>query len=227
MNFLQISFGDQIVDRMEFVESVLRCVRPEDSYVLISDDNLVQHVGMKWIPADEYELELRKDSAFDEMWPDHSDDPLLSYIARADLMRVHYLSQHPDTVYLDTDVRLHEPGTGEVSRELNGKRYRLSNVWQLWEVARHIEKPCLGESPYGGLDDGLIYNGEHLQVFHHWLEYMSGRQDTKPLKYYGWYYRYLRYLGTMQNAIRVTGFFDHCYDEEADENKRHLAAKTR
>jgi len=97
MKILQISFGDQIHERMGYVHSILSNLDEGDRYVLLGDRNIG---AGSFISIDEYEAKIRIENPFLYRIYKQRQTPT----DRSNILRVHYCAHNDDTLYIDTDA---------------------------------------------------------------------------------------------------------------------------
>jgi hypothetical protein len=210
MNFLQISYGPQIKHRMKHVQSVLRQLQDSDTYTLIADENRVKDDRVNWIPASEYEQRLMDEhEVIRRIFEDNKKKGnRIRFAERADIIRVHYASEHEDVLYCDTDILMHDPLPEQINKI--GKRYFLTNLRSVQQVHDTEDTVCYGcRAISSHLDDGLFFNGKHADFFQKFFQWMLQQERLRRKQVFGWYAHYIRQPQSRKTL--VTGFYTHCY----------------
>lgn len=207
MNFLQISYGDQILRRMEYVNSVLDSLRDDDTYTLIADENRLNDSRVKWINAQEYEDSIiSKYEPIKRMWDVKRNDGKIKFADKADIIRIHYGSLNADTLYIDTDIMLFK---GENTHPKKSSCFLVDDVHDMKELSDSNGLPCYGATPSNGIDDGLYYNGQCLDFYRQWFEWMLTREKQRAYQPFGWYFKYIVGKSNITQPIKAKGFFRH------------------
>lgn len=113
MNYLQIWIGKKpkniIIDCMN---SVIDKVEDNDTYTLISTSNFFKdNKKVKWININTYESKIKKNNLLYKLWnhlPESNIDEYAIASCKSDLIRLHYLANNDEVLYLDTDILLKE-----------------------------------------------------------------------------------------------------------------------
>lgn len=210
MNFLQVSYGNQILRRMHFVETVFKYYMNEnDTYTIIADQNHVKDSRVNWIPAEDYEQEIIKQSdVIKEWWSTNKHDGKVKFADRADIIRVYYGSKNPNTLYFDTDISFNEPREDKIKSSKD--RFEASNVRQLETISQQNNMPCYGNIG-GALDDGLYFNGNNTWFYDVWFKWMQNQGRHRKNQPFGWYYKFITQSVHIvgKRPMRASGFYRH------------------
>jgi len=233
MNILQISFGDQIHERMGLVSSILSNLDEGDRYVLIGD----RDIGAgNFLPIDEYERKMRVGNPFLYRIYEQRKTPT----DRSNILRVHYCAHNDDTLYLDTDAELFEASTPieldpyYSSHFSDEGPFGFKGPWRgaLRVLYNRYGLPAFG--PVGNKPDiYMMYNGYNTLFFKQWIDWMvhfSQRAPELPKYWHAGFNR--RFHRQKKKLPLVTGFYKHhCLhktrprDMVKDETQTHTASQ--
>lgn len=147
MNFYQIHIP---IDnkfpkkRIKYINSVLKQLKPEDKYYLVSTENFIKNDKVNLIDFNQIQDQLfQRHPYFQECWDK------LHVANKADLIRFYLLSISVDMLYLDTDIQL--------------KKYPIIN--------KDNELPSFSHSTWFNfcIDFNLIYNNNNFEWFAEYL----------------------------------------------------------
>jgi len=107
MEYLQIWIGRKPKKQIiECINSVLDKVTDDDTYTLISSTNFMKdNPKVNWVSYTKYIKEILKDENINNHWENIPVEKE-SHWLRSDILRLHYLSNNEDVLYIDTDVDL-------------------------------------------------------------------------------------------------------------------------
>ena len=114
MNYLQVWFGKKPKKKiLDCMKTVMDNVGEDDTYTLISTTNFLKDNNkVNWIDINKYELEeIKKDEKLFIFYNslDKLQDPdFLKSSYKSNIIRLNYLSNNNNVLYLDTDVVLKE-----------------------------------------------------------------------------------------------------------------------
>lgn len=147
MNFYQIHIpvnNNFPKKRIKYINSVLKQLKIEDEYYLVSTENFLENDNVNLIDINLVQNQLfQRHPYFQECWDK------LHVTNQADLIRFYLLSKTIDMLYLDTDVQL--------------KKYPIIN--------KNNELPSFSHSTRFKfcIDFNLIYNNNNFQWFAEYL----------------------------------------------------------
>ena len=116
MNFLQIWIDKPLpAEYKANMLGVLDKMEPGDTYTCISDVPLFLDSRVKWLTAGVIQTHIDRD--YDGLMTKVIiNNPGISPVWKSDILRMYWLSRHPDTLYLDTDgILTHKPALTKIS----------------------------------------------------------------------------------------------------------------
>lgn len=209
MKILQISFGDQIHERMGYVHSVLSNLDEGDEYILLGDCDFIP--GRTFIPIDEYEKQIRIDNPFFYKVYEQS----RNVWEKSNFLRIYYCAHNSDVLYLDTDVEIFDADapvkldpyySGFFSDE---GPFSNKGPWRgaLRVLCNRHLLPAFGH--HGRTPDiYLIYNGQCTLFFKQWIDWMVRFSQTAPEFPMYWQGGYnVRYHRRQRKLPLISGFY--------------------